>query len=88
MTLEKMTESLSVLSDLAEHADQTKGLGATLHEPTVTWSAMRTANTLANTTSTWHIGSELTGGEVGGFFSGKKGLGNGGKKSKSLCAIM
>ena len=27
VSLEKMTEALSVLSDLAEHADKTKGLG-------------------------------------------------------------
>lgn len=38
--LEEMMGVLSLLSDLAEHADQTKGLGAKHHEPTTGWQAM------------------------------------------------
>ena len=62
--LEQLAKSLSILSDIAEWADQTKGLGASLHEPSTAWTTNRSVLQAAGR-QTAHIGSNLTGGASG-----------------------
>ncbi len=55
--LERLTRSLSVLSELAEWADQTRGLGAKLHDPSPAWATTREGLARVRTP---HLGSDLT----------------------------
>ena len=89
VALEKLTRALSLMSDLAEHADQTRGLGATLNEPSAHWLATRGDNAAAAYASaaSGRVGSDLTnlegtlghvagrsnGGLMGGLAKGTRG---------------
>lgn len=59
VTLEQLAQTLSFLSNLAENADKTKGLGATLHQPTASWDNLRRNATRGSDASS-HIGSDIT----------------------------
>lgn len=59
VTLEQLAQTLSFLSNLAENADKTKGLGATLHQPTASWDNLRRDATRGSDASS-HIGSDIT----------------------------